>query len=95
MVSSNNNVDSIFVSPMSTGLSSLKENMKASNKPSEHPPNQGSKENLNALKPSEHTPDTRIIVKTFWWEQHRNIIGCKDKISSWHLIGFPDSSNIE
>ena len=22
------------------------------------------------------------------------IIGCKDKISSWHLIGFPDGSNI-
>ena len=22
------------------------------------------------------------------------IIGCKDKTSSWHLIGFPDGSNI-
>ena len=24
----------------------------------------------------------------------RGIIGCKDKTSSWHLIGFPNGNNI-
>ena len=47
------------------------------------------KKNLNASRPSEHLPvrgenmSKRLIVGGI-------IIGCKDKTSSWHLIGFPD-----
>ena len=39
---------------------------------------------LNASKLSEHP------IKAFRWEH----IGCQGKISSWHLIGFPDGSNM-
>ena len=27
-------------------------------------------------------------------ERLGGVIGCKDKTSSWHLIGFPDGSDI-
>ena len=42
---------------------------------------------------SEHPPDRRKKCQNVWL----GIIGCKDKrkTSSWHLIGFPDGSNIE
>ena len=47
--------------------------------------------NLNASRPSEHPPvKGGGYVKTFRWDH----IGCKDKTSSWHLIGFPVGSNI-
>ena len=48
------------------------------------------KKNLNASRPSEH-PSVREgeISKRLG-----GIIGCKDKTSSWHLIEFPDGSNI-
>ena len=50
----------------------------------------GLKKNLNASKPSEHSPDEGGKVS----KRLGGIIGCKDKTSSWHLIGFPDGRNI-
>ena len=50
------------------------------------------KQNLNASRPSEHPP-----VKGGGGVSKRlvgGIIGCKDKTSLWHLIGFPAGSNI-
>ena len=50
--------------------------------------------NLNASRPpSTHHPSVRGgNVKTFGsrWDH----IGCKDNTYSWHLIGFPDGSDI-
>ena len=48
------------------------------------------KKNLNASRPSEHPP-----VRGQKMSKHlRGIIGCKDKTSSWHLIGFPNGGDI-
>ena len=49
------------------------------------------KKNLNVSRPSEHPPVRGKKMSTFLGDR---IIGCKDKNSSWHLIGFPDGSNI-
>ena len=40
------------------------------------------KKNLNASKPSEQGEEISKRLS--------GNIGCKDKTSSWHLIGFPD-----
>ena len=49
------------------------------------------KKNLNASRPSEHPPVQGNNCQT---KRLGGIIGCKDKISSWHLNGFADGSNI-
>ena len=49
------------------------------------------KKYLNASKLSEHTPDKGENVKRF--KRGTQIVGFKDKIFSWHLIGFPDGSS--
>ena len=50
------------------------------------------KKHLNASKPPEHPPVRGGEMS----KRLGGIIGCKDKTSSWHLIGFPDGgSNIE
>ena len=43
-------------------------------------------------RPSEHPPVRGENVKTL---RLGGIIGCKDKISSWHLNEFLDGSNID
>ena len=50
--------------------------------------------NLNASKPSEHPPSINIRQGGKTLERLGRNIGCNDKIPSWHLIGFPDGSNI-
>ena len=45
-----------------------------------------------ASKPSEHPPDMGRKCKNV--HQVGGNIGCQDKTSSWHLIGFPDGSNV-
>ena len=47
---------------------------------------------MYASKPSEHPPDRGKHVKTF--TRVGGIIGYKDKMFSWPLIGFPDGTNI-
>ena len=47
------------------------------------------KKNLNASRPSEH-PLVRGKMST----RLGGIIDCKDKTSSWHLIGFLDGSSL-
>ena len=47
------------------------------------------KKNLNASRPSEHPPVGGKMSKRLG-----GIIGCEDKTSSWHLVGFPNGSNI-
>ena len=47
------------------------------------------KKNLNAPRPSEHSPVREKNVKSLG-----GIIGCKYKTSSEHLNRFPDGSNI-
>ena len=48
------------------------------------------KKNLNVSRPSEY-PSQGGMSKRLGSE---SIVGCKDKFSSWHLIGFPNGSNI-
>ena len=48
------------------------------------------KKNPNASRPSEHPPVRGGKMSKCL----SGIIGCKDKTSSWHLIGFPNGSNI-
>ena len=47
------------------------------------------KKSLNASKPSNLPPDRGKMSKRLG-----GIVGCKDKTFSWHLIGFPDGSNV-
>ena len=49
------------------------------------------KKNLNAPRLSEHSP----VRGKECQKRLDGIIGSKDKTSSWHLIGFPNGSNIE
>ena len=50
--------------------------------------------NLNTSRPSEHPPVRGGNAKTFT-RVVGGVIGCKDKASLfWHLIEFPDDSNI-
>ena len=49
------------------------------------------KENLNESRPFEHPP---VREKTHQSKRSGGIIGCKDKTSSWHLVGFPKYGNI-
>ena len=52
--------------------------------------NRLSKKKLGASRPSEHAPVRgREMSKRLG-----GMIGCKDKISSWHLIGPPYGSNL-
>ena len=45
---------------------------------------------VNVSRPSEHSPGRgRKMSKRLG-----GIIGCKGKTSSWHLIGFPDGSDV-
>ena len=48
------------------------------------------KNNLDAPRPSEHPTQGEKMSKRLV----DGIIGCKYKISLWHLNGFPDGSNI-
>ena len=48
------------------------------------------KKNLNAPRPSEHPPLSGKKMS----KRLGGVIGCKDKNSSWHLIRFPNGSNI-
>ena len=46
------------------------------------------KENLNAPRLSENPPEEGMSKRL------GGIIGCRNKTSSWHLIGLPNGSNI-
>ena len=48
------------------------------------------KKNLNASRPYEHP----LVRGEKLSKRLREIIGCKDKTSPWHLIGFPNGTII-
>ena len=54
-------------------------------------PTRSLKKNMNASRPSEHPP----VREGEMSKRLGGIVDCKDKTSSWHLIGFPNGGNIE